>query len=133
MKLSTAAELALRGMVMLAQKHGNGPTTLESICQERNLPKQYLTKIFASLAKADIVSPVRGKNGGYRLSREPSQITLQQIIEVIEGPIAVNLCQQVPPKCKTDCGMKAVWSGIQKVLVDKLSTTTLADMVPISA
>ncbi|MCE5276790.1 MAG: Rrf2 family transcriptional regulator [Planctomycetaceae bacterium] len=129
MKLSMAAELALRGMVMLAQKHGNGPITLECICQERELPKQYLTKIFASLAKADIVTPIRGKNGGYRLSREPSEISLRQIIEVIEGPIAVNFCQQQPSKCKSECSMKPVWTNIQQVLVEKLSSTSLADLL----
>ena len=128
MKLSPAAELAIRGVLVLAEQHGAGPVTLETVCSRRKLPRQYLVKIFASLAKSDIVAPIRGKRGGYRLARRPEQITLLQIIEAVEGPIFLNYCQHSPPKCdEIDCAMRPVWTELQKVVREKLGALTLVD------
>ena len=128
MKLSQAAELAVRGIQVLAQRHGDKPVPLDAICAARDLPKQYLVKIFALLARADLVMPIRGKHGGYLLSREPKDITLLEIIEAVEGPIAINRCQEDPPKCdQEECPVRPVWEDIQQVLHDKLSAVTLAD------
>ena len=128
MKLSPAAELAVRGVLILTEHHGQGPVPLATICKRRDLPKQYLTKIFASLARAGLVTPVRGKKGGYMLGREPGQITILDIIEAVEGPIALNLCQHTPPRCDhTDCHLRAVWTDLQTVVRQKLGGVTLAD------
>ncbi len=91
MKLSAAAELAVRGILVLAKEYGNGPTTLDSVCARRQLPKQYLVKIFSSLARADLITPIRGKKGGYLPSRGPETISVHDVIEAVEGPIALNL------------------------------------------
>ncbi len=128
MKLSQAAELAVRGIQVLAQRHGDNPVPLDVICQARNLPKQYLVKIFALLARADLVMPIRGKHGGYLLSREPQDITLLEIVEAVEGPLAVNRCQEDPPKCdQEECPIRPVWTDIQSTVRDKLAAVTLAD------
>ena len=112
----------------MAQRHGDKPVPLDVICDARDLPKQYLVKIFALLARADLVTPVRGKHGGYLLSREPEDITLLNIVEAIEGPIAVNRCQETPPKCDQDeCPIRPVWSEIQELVREKLAAVTLAD------
>ncbi len=87
MRLSLAAELAVRGSIVLAQHHGDGPVPLAEICRERELPKQYLTKIFTNLVKAGLVTAVRGKHGGYTLGRAPSEITILEIkSERIDDP-----------------------------------------------
>ena len=128
MKLSQAAELAVRGVQVLAQRHGDKPVPLDAICQARDLPKQYMVKIFSLLARADLVMPIRGKHGGYLLSREPKEITLLEVIEAVEGPLAINRCQEVPPKCDdVDCPVRPVWKDIQHILHEKLSAVTLAD------
>ena len=127
MKLSQAAELAVRGIQVLAQRHGDKPVPLDAICQARELPKQYLVKIFSLLARADLVTPVRGKHGGYLLSRDPEDITLLEVIEAIEGPLAVNRCQEDPPKCDdVECPVRVVWEDIQTTVRDKLAAVTLA-------
>ncbi|MFA6133001.1 MAG: Rrf2 family transcriptional regulator [Phycisphaerae bacterium] len=127
MKLSPAAEFAIRGVLVLAQRHGQGPTTLDAICAERDLPKQYLVKIFASLTKAHLVTPVRGKKGGFLLAREPDNISLLDIVEAVEGPIVLNLCQQVPPQCdNTACPVRPIWAELQDFIRGKLSSVTLA-------
>lgn len=130
MRLSPAAELAVRGVLVLAERHGNGPTTLSSVCSSDSLPKQYLTKIFSSLAKADIVIPIRGKNGGYVLARAPKDITLLQVIEAVEGPLALNYCQHTPPKCnESECLVRPVWTDLQRIVTHRLAGVRLSDCV----
>ena len=128
MRLSLAAELALRGSLVLARRHGEGLVTLETVCAERDLPKQYLTKIFALLARADLVTAVRGKRGGYRLARSPDRITALDIVEAVEGPIVLNFCQHKPSLCsQRGCRIRPVWGELQKIIRDKLGSLTLKD------
>ena len=127
MKLSLAAELALRGSLVLAQKYGEGLMTLDGVCADRKLPKQYLTKIFASLARADLVTAIRGKRGGYRLNRPPGQITVLEVVEAVEGPIVLNFCQHKPPLCDQHaCRIRPVWAELQEVIRSRLGSLTLA-------
>ena len=114
-----------------AQEYGTGPVTLETVCSRRKLPKQYLTKLFSHLAKSGLVNPIRGKGGGYTLGRSPEEITLLQVIEAIEGPIVLNLCQHHPPQCLEDlCAIRPVWSELQKIVREKLASLNLALCVP---
>ena len=130
MRLSAAAELAIRGIMVLTQHHGEGPTTLDTICSEANLPKQYLTKIFGSLAKMNLITPIRGKHGGYMLARAPEAITLLEIVEAVEGPVVLNYCQHDPSQCdRVDCRIRPVWTELQDIIRTKLGAITMADAV----
>lgn len=132
MRLSPAAELAVRGVVVLAKFFGKGPTTLKAICAARDLPKQYLVKLFSLLAKANIITAIRGKRGGYVLSRPPDEITLLEVVEAIEGPIALNFCQHTPPKCdEVDCQMRPLWSELQGIVREKLGAMTIGGCIAI--
>jgi Rrf2 family protein len=127
MKLSIAAEYAVRGILVLTEEHGRKPVTLDAVCKRRKLPKQYLTKLFSNLAKAGLIHPVRGKGGGYTLTRSPDQISLLQVIEAVEGPIILNLCQHAPPQCGRElCKIRPMWADLQKTVREKLSALTLA-------
>jgi Rrf2 family protein len=128
MKLSIAAEYAIRGILVLTAEHGQGPVTLEAVCARRKLPKQYLTKLFANLAKAGLIHPVRGKGGGYTLTRAPEQISLLQVIEAVEGPIILNLCQHAPSQCPQDlCRIRPMWTDLQKTVREKLAGMKLSE------
>ena len=128
MKLSMAAELAVRGILVLAEEYGRGPVTLDKVCARRDLPKQYLVKIFSLLTKADLITPVRGKKGGYLLSREPASISALEVIEAVEGPLALNLCQHEVPKCDdVDCPLRPVWTKLQKFVRRELGAVSLGD------
>jgi len=130
MKLSLAAELGVRGVIVLAEKYGQGPITLDTICARRDLPKQYLVKIFASLARAGLIIPIRGKHGGYVLGRDPDAITLLQVIEAVEGPLTLNLCQQDPPQCdEVSCPIRPLWAELRRIVRGKLASMTLAECV----
>jgi len=130
MRLSPAAELAVRGVIVLAQHRGEGPLSLKAICEARGLPKQYLVKLFAMLAKADIVTAVRGKGGGFVMARDPADISILEIIEAVEGPVILNFCQHTPPRCRHEqCRLRAVWADLQQTFRRKLGAVSVADCV----
>ena len=131
MRLTPAAELAIRGVLVLAEKFGEGPIALARVCEIRDLPKEYLTKLFAALSRQGIITPIRGKKGGYMLAREPGEINLLEVIEAVEGPIALNWCMQDPPKCdlSESCKVHPVWAELQRTIRNKLQSMTLADVV----
>ncbi len=130
MRLSMAAELGIRGILTLAQEHGQGPIPLDEICRRRDLPKEYLAKIFTSLTRAGLVDAVRGKGGGHFLAKPPEEITLLEVIEAIEGPLATNLCQHTPSRCKeVDCPVRPVWSEIQDKIRALLGSKHLSDFI----
>ncbi len=131
MRLAPAAEFAIRGVLVLAEHYGEGPVNLDKICRIRDLSKQYMTKIFASLNRAGITQAIRGKHGGYVLNREPKDVTLLEIIEAVEGPIQMNFCMQEPPHCKQKpgCPVHPVWEDIQNYIRTRLGSVTMADCV----
>ena len=111
---------------MLAARYGRGPVPLKEICRIRDLARDYLTKIFASLGRAGIVRAVRGKGGGFILARDPKRITVLEVIEAVDGPLAVNLCQHEPPLCEeVGCPLRPVWQDLQESIRSKLSAVTL--------
>ena len=115
---------------MLAGRYGHGPIPLAEICRIRDLARDYMTKIFNALARAEIVRPIRGRGGGYVLARQPRDISLLEVIEAIEGPLALNLCQHSPPLCEQeDCRARPVWTRLQENMRGVLSSTSLADLV----
>ena len=127
MRLSPAAEFGIRGVSVLAEEYGHGPVSLNEICRRRGIARQYLVKIFGALSRAGLIMPVRGKRGGYVLARQPSQITLLEIIETVEGPIALNFCQYMPPRCQDqDCPLRPVWQNLQDTTRKTLGSVTMA-------
>lgn len=129
--LSPAAELAMRAALTLAIEYGNGPVRLCDICAVREMQRDYTAKVLGYLSRARLVVPIRGKNGGYTLARDPGEITLLDVIEAVEGPFSLNLCQKETPECEMaeKCPVGAVWSEIQDFAVAKLSGKTLAECV----
>ncbi len=131
MKLSLAAELGVQGALVLAEQYGQGPTTLADICELRGLSREYLAKVFALLVRANLLTAIRGKKGGYILAHDPKDISLLQIIEAVEGRQALNFCQFDPPKCDNanTCKMRKIWSDLQDVFDKKLSSVSLAECI----
>ena len=104
--------------------------SLAEICEERGLSQQYLAKIFGLLTRAGLVTPYRGKCGGYALTRLPCEITILDVIEAVEGPLALNFCQSDPPKCEElDCPLRPVWAELQETVSSRLSDVTLQVLV----
>ncbi|MFS0786205.1 Rrf2 family transcriptional regulator [Shouchella sp. 1P09AA] len=123
MKISTKGRYGLTIMMALAKKEGEGPTSLKSIAQEYNLSEHYLEQLIAPLRNATLVKSVRGAYGGYKLAKQPEDITAGDIIRVLEGPISpVEVLDDEEP-AKRD-----LWIKIRDAVKGVLDTTTLADL-----
>lgn len=85
--ISSKCKYGILAALSLAENYGQGLLQIKDIAAKNSLSSQYLGQIFNILVKSNIVHSVRGKNGGYELSREPSQITALELIEILEGEL----------------------------------------------
>ena len=92
MKLSTRGRYGVKAMVDLAINYGEEPVSIKSISVRQNISESYLEQLFSPLRKANLIKSIRGAQGGYVLSREPKDITVADIMKVVEGPIEVSEC-----------------------------------------
>ena len=130
MRLTRGADYGTRGMLYLAKRPQNAVVLVSDIAIAEDLPESYLAKIFQDLAKEGIVRSHRGAKGGFSLARPAGEITLRQIIEAIEGPIALNRCLADSEGCEhsATCPVSRVLRCAQEQLVTILDTTTLFDL-----
>lgn len=131
MRLTRGADYGTRGMLYLAKLPPSSVVLVSDIASAEGLPESYLAKIFQDLAKEGIVRSHRGAKGGFSLARPTNEITLRQIIEAIEGPIALNRCLAPWEGCERvdTCSVYPVLAKAQAELIATLDATTLSDLV----
>ncbi|HAA25670.1 MAG TPA: AsnC family transcriptional regulator [Ruminiclostridium sp.] len=133
MKISTKGQYGLEALVALALISPDEPVSLKSIAGLCNISESYILQIFLVLRKAGIVSSVRGTKGGYALSREPSGITVKQVLEALEGPLTPVYC--IVDGCEEPCiryeicAARLMWEKVKKSIDDLTDSITLADLV----
>ena len=127
MKLSTRTRYGVRLMVALAQNYGKDPVFLKDIAKGENISEKYLSLIIIPLRGVNLVNSVRGAHGGYNLSKEPSQITLKEIVDVLEGECTLVECVKNPSSCERTsiCATHDVWAMIGEKISETLSSITL--------
>jgi len=127
MKLSTRTRYGVRLMVALAQNYGKAPVFLKDIAKGENISEKYLSLIIIPLRGVNLVNSVRGAHGGYNLSKEPSQINLKEIVDVLEGECSLVECVKNPSSCErtTICATHDVWAMIGEKISETLSSITL--------
>jgi len=130
MRLTRGADYGARGIIHLAKMPLSAVVLVSRIASAEQLPESYLAKIFQDLAKEGIVRSHRGAKGGFSLARPPGQITLRQIVEAIEGPIALLRCLAPWEGCdRMDvCPLYPVIANAQDQLMAVLDATTLEDL-----
>jgi FeS assembly SUF system regulator len=101
------------------------------LAERAGLEAPTVAKVLKPLAQAGLVQAFRGVNGGYRLARTPGAITLVDIVEAIEGPLAMTECSTHDGHCEIEhsCGARANWRRINDVVADALRKVSLADML----
>jgi Rrf2 family protein len=87
MKLTRASSYALHAVVYMASQKQNHPVASHHIAQARGIPERFLLKVLKPLVSARVLHSIKGPNGGYRLARTPSDISLLEVIEAVDGPI----------------------------------------------
>jgi Rrf2 family cysteine metabolism transcriptional repressor len=150
MIFTTKAEYGVRLLVELGRQHGGGdaptPVSLKAIAEAEALPLAYLERIVALLKKAGLVEATRGAHGGYRLTREPAEIHMDEVVLALEGAVAPMTCfiaedgasahGRVVCNHEADaghgCATKLLWTRVQGGVVKALAQTTLAELVAFS-
>lgn len=132
MKLSTKGEYGLRAMFDLAQRYGQGPVSLKTVAERQEISEHYLEQLIAGLRKAGLVRSIRGAQGGYILARDPQEVTVGDVIRVLEGPIAPMDCvsEEEKEQCSRfdSCITKGIWVKVRDSINEVLDSITLQDM-----
>lgn len=130
MKLSTKGRYGVRAMVDLASNYGGTPVSIKTISKRENLSEYYLEQLFSPLRRANLIRSIRGAQGGYILCKPPSEITVGDIMLVLEGPIEIADCIDGVHCDSTDfCATKMVWEKVKKSIDDVMNSITLQDII----
>jgi Rrf2 family protein len=130
MQVSRRVDYALRAAINLARQAPGRASSVGEISVQESIPKKFLEKIIQDLIHAGLVTSRRGAHGGYTLAREASEVSFRDVMEAVEGPIALNVCVGDRTLCSVSptCGMQHVWAEGQRRLIDLFAATKLSDL-----
>jgi Rrf2 family transcriptional regulator, cysteine metabolism repressor len=130
MKLSTKGRYGVKAMVDLAIHYGVQPISIKSISERQHISEYYLEQLFSALRKSGLIKSVRGAQGGYVLNRAPEEITVAEVMYVLEGPIEISDCLEDGICNNIECcATRLLWERVKNSLDSVLKSTTLSDMV----
>lgn len=132
MLISTKGRYALRVMIDLAERRSGEFISLKEIAQRQEISEKYLESIIRTLVKAKVVESLRGKGGGYRLTKNPEQYTVGSTLRLTEESLAPVAClEETAGTCPRSgqCRTLALWQGLDKVIQDYLESVTIADLI----
>ena len=131
MMISTHGRYALRILIDLAENQKDGYVTLKEIAERQEISEKYLESIAKKLVQARLLTGIRGKGGGYRLARDPDQIGVLEVLELMEGSLAPVAClgrEARPCARMAICTTLPLWKGLDEVLRDYLSGYTIQSL-----
>ena len=132
MLISTRGRYALRVMIDLAEHQGEGFIPLKAIAQRQGISEKYLESIMKLRVKAKLLNGLRGKGGGYQLTKAPEQYTAGSILRMTEESMAPVSCLESDAEAcprAAECRTLPLWKGLDKVINDYLDNFTLADLM----
>ncbi len=133
MRLSTKGEYASRAMLELARNYDQRPLHIRDISKLQSIPQRFLEQILLQLKRAGYLRSRKGPDGGYYLSKPPGEITVAEVIRVMDGPLAPIDCvsvtaHEICPHEKS-CSLMWLWKDVRDAVAEILEKTTLADLV----
>lgn len=131
MRLSTRSRYGTRMMIELARRYDNGPIQIGEIAARQGISVKYLEQLIIPLKKANYVKSVRGRNGGHMLVKPPEEITVGEIVELLEGGINLSECIENPEICNRSgtCLTRGIWETATGAMSRELNAITLSDMI----
>lgn len=131
MKISTRSRYGVRLMVDLALKSSENPLFLRDIAESEDISEKYLSQIIIPLRIAGLVISFRGAKGGYKLAKDPNEISVYDIVKVLEGNLEIIDCVNNPDSCSRTsyCVAKDLWGDLQNTIKEKLTAIKLQDLV----
>lgn len=130
-KVSQRTEYALRAVIELALRSGQGPVPAREIAESQRIPLRFLEQQLATLSKQGLVESFRGAGGGCRLSREASEIRVAEVVDAVEGPVFPMYCLDPGDHtCFQDsrCGLQGLWDEVQTAVRKVFERVTVADL-----
>lgn len=131
MKITAKSRYALRILLEVALHGDDGPRTIKEIAAAQTLSEKFISRIVVLLRRAGLLLTERGVKGGLRLARHAEKITLLDVVEATDGPLAIVHCLARPGACRRQgrCAAENAWAGVNEALSDALRRTTLAYVV----
>jgi Rrf2 family protein len=134
--LSKKTKYALKALMVLSKEYGQGPVLISDLAQREDIPRKFLELILLELKNQGILQSKKGKGGGYFLGRPPHQVSVGQVMRVLDGPIAPLPCVSRTAymrcrECRDErtCGIRMVMKEVRDATAKILDSTTLADML----
>jgi Rrf2 family protein len=130
LRISRKIDYAIRAMIHLATIPEGTVVPFREIGRQMDVPEDFLAKILKTLVDQGIVRSTRGPHGGYKLARPAGTISVLEIIQAAEGPIAINVCLDDDDACGRQpiCNMSAVWREGQERMLDVFRQTSLSSL-----
>ena len=133
MMISTRGRYALRVMLDLAERSGEGFIPMKDVAARQEISLKYLEQILPVLTKNGLVETVHGKGGGYRLTRSPGDYRVGEILRLTEGDLAPVSCLAAdaePCGRREICPTLSFWNGLNEAISRYVDSVTLADLLP---
>jgi len=134
MQLTMTGEYAVRAMVHLSSLPHGTVVSVAEVSRKWDVPVTFLRKIVTKLARAGMIASFRGNGGGISLARPARELTLLDVIQAVEGAMALNVCVLSPDSCHRTpwCAVHAVWCEAQQKLREVLASRSLAELAAAS-
>jgi len=118
-------------MLKLALNYQKGPISLKDIAQQEEISEKYLSQLVIPLRASGLIYSLRGFQGGYQLSKSPSQISIKDIVQALEGNISPVECVKNPSICSKadDCSVRDMWGDLYKKIHETLDSVSLKDLL----
>lgn len=131
MKISTKGRYGLRILIDLALHDPEKPRMIRDIAVSQQISEKYISRLVLDLRRGQLIRSMRGVTGGFFLAKKPSEITLLEIIETMEGPISVVDCVRFPAKCgrQSLCPAHGIWNELNKGIREQMRQHTLDDIL----
>ena len=131
MMISTRGRYALRVMIDLAEHAGEGYIPMKDVAERQDISLKYLEKLMPVLSTAHLVEGLHGKGGGYRLTRDPREYRVGEILRLMEGNLSPVACLEegaVPCPRASFCKTLPLWSKLNRAIADCLDSVTLSEL-----
>jgi Rrf2 family iron-sulfur cluster assembly transcriptional regulator len=131
LRLTNAADYAIRSMLYIASLPEGRVVLRSEVAETQNIPSSFMAKILRGLVRAGLLRSSRGVHGGFSLARSASEISLLDVVEAIEGPVALTSCLPDPEACEhaANCPAHSVWASVQSHIAEILGKATLEVLV----
>ncbi len=134
MQITRQADYAIQAVWYISKLGVNQRAATRQIAEEQHIPASFLAKIISQLSIAGLLQTSRGARGGVMLAKNPSEISLLEVVEAIDGPISLNECVNDEASCSFGpvCPLRTVWCDAQDDLVARLKRTNFSQFVGVN-